>query len=589
MSTSTTAGVLTDTPASDANVNKNCAITNNSNISVLILDAQGDDVTPMQVGYEQNLSLMASNDGGFQALDAGRTQNYTLNDWYTDDDNTQQYSTNYQFIITTADCLFPVKMTHAHYNLRPKPHTYDSITIAQADLDTMKLTEQFLQTMMAYPSSTLAKGFQQAMSGATDSSGSIEDIDTAVANFFATTQQYKTITLASITAMNTYYSQYPYVWSSYQTSKTYYLYGSDGNTVTDQGSVQISIQSILPARTDKNLPYFTMTYTDPSGASRPLYYAHNQFVDNKNSDMPAVCLAGTFVLRSTLTKVATDTSVMPILAGTINGLSVLGYDQKQKQDSDGNWSGLYTLLHPKDAMGWVSLFMTATGIYMGLEMAFRGLQGLKDRLFKKRNSDTDQSDPTGTELEEIRSEAKADVSAIKADSQKLMDKLDKQIEVTEDVAPKMDEFQKKMTDQLNEDQRNNLQDNLADKSDFIEDTMLEYGNPPSLQKVSGDIDQTYDSLDSLSTEDLMTKLQGFTDHITEVINTNFSAEVDRILESFKNLSKEVTDSLKEAKDASTEVKETSDKIDEAKTDNENGETPDDMDWHEFGFEPGAWG
>ncbi|WP_419803289.1 hypothetical protein [Mucilaginibacter sp.] len=580
----TTSGAVSDTPASDANVNKSCVITNNTSIAVLVLDAQGDDVVPMQIGYEQNLNSMASSDG-YQSLDTGKTLTYILNDWYTDEDKTQQYSTNYQFILATLDCLYPVKMTHAHYNLRPKPHTYDPIIIAQADFDNMKLAEQFQQTLMAYPSSTLSKSYQNAMSGATDSSGTIEDIDTAVNSFFATTKEYKNVTLSMITAISTYYSQYPYVWGGYQGSKTYYLYGSDGDTVTYQGSVQIKVDQVLPARTDKDLPYFTLTFTDADNKSKPLYYVGGQFVDDKAKDIPTVCLSGTFVAKSTLTKVATDTAMISILSGTVNGVSVLGYDQKQNQDKDGNWSGLYTLLHPKDAMGWMSLFMTATGLFMGLEMVYRGLEGLKDRLFKKRNSNTDQSDPNEIELEQIRTDVKSDKTAKKGDYQELLDKMDKQLEMAEDLSAKMDDFQNKVTDQLNEDQRSNLEDGLVNQSDAA-GRMLEYGNPPSMKKVSTDIDKTYDTLDNLPTEELAFRLPDITYHITNVINVNFNNEVQRVMEG--SIAQEVRDAMSNAQESAANAEETGSKIEENKTNNENGEVPEDLDFKPHEFQPGIF-
>ncbi len=566
-------------------VNKDQLITNNSTVDIVVIDAGGKDTggvdpVPMLTIYEQDLAILPTKDNQ-KFIKAGAAGTVTLNDTYTDaDDPTPTYSTSYELIIASAACLYPVKSTHAKYILKSK--TYTPIVVAADDATNMKAAENFQQTLMAYPSSTMAKDFANALNAAGDTGTSADDIDAKVNAFFAGTKGFQNVTLNMITAFTTYYNQYPYVWAGYQGSKTYYLYTSDGNVVNSMGSVQIKVPTAIPADTDKSLKGYTLTYTDATGASSPLYYVKGQFVNDIKADIPSICLVGTFTVKSTLTKVDADTMTISILTGTIHGKNVLGYDQQQKQNDDGSWSGLYTILHPKDLMGWITLFMTATGLFMGLEMIYKGLKGLKDRFTKKKARNNDE-DPNSTELEDMRGKYKSDRTQMQEDYQKLMDKMDKSIDVTQDLATKMEEFQKKVTDQLNEDQRSNYEDHLETASDTAQ-SMLDYGNPPSLKKLNKEIGDNYNKIDGASTAELPGVLPEVQKGVYD-ININIKVEITRVKAT---ADAETQKELDNAQDAMDQAEKTSEKIEEDKTDTENGDTPEDMDFQPHEFQPGIF-
>ena len=129
------------------------------------------------------------------------------------------------------------------------------------------------------------------------------------------------------------------------------------------------------------MPGFTFTYTDANNNSKPLYFANGQFVDNLNSDVPAICLSGLFTLKSTLTKVSTDNTIIPILIGTVNGDQVIGYEDKMTKNSDDDsWSGCYALLHPQNAQGLDHIVHDLRRLVMGIDFVMKGLKGVKDGL-----------------------------------------------------------------------------------------------------------------------------------------------------------------------------------------------------------------
>ena len=577
MSQTLTPKLATATPPPAPTYNKSCIITNNTSVDVVVLDAFADSSgSATQQIYEQTLKPLMTADGQ-KIIKAGSTGTVTLDDTHKDaTTGADVYTKIYNLVMAKADNLYPIISVGemASNSRATPPYSYSPITLSADDVRNMQQAEIFQQTIMAYPTSTLAKGFSDAMSGATDSSDTDTDIDDAVTRFFSTTKQFQNVTLDMIVSINTYYGQYPFVWTGYKSTKTYYLYSTDGTTCNYSGSVQIDAPSAAPADTDKSLPGFNITFTDASNNTKKLYYQNSQFVDDVNSDTPGICLQGLFILKSQLTKKDTDTAVIAIISGTVNNAKVLGYDEKQTQDDSGNWSGLYTLLHPKDAMGWVQLFMTFMGVFMGVDFIVKGLKSLKDNITKNK-SENDGKDPAKTEVDEMRSNVKNSKTQADEFNQKLMDKLDKNIDMTEDLNTRINDLQQQLKDRLNEDQRSLLDDNLDTQSDLIED-VLKYGNNQDLDDLDDAVTDAQTTLDGAATEDLDGVLPDIKITV-DGVTIKMKVQVERASTKAKGEEKQsMEDSQQELEDA----KDMSDSIENNTEDAKNGDVPEDAE-----FEP----
>lgn len=570
---------LTATASATPTYNKACAITNNSSVDIVVLDAYtaSDAVTAQQI-YEQTLKPLSTTDGQ-KIIRAGATGTVTLDDTHKDSTGADVYTKIYNLVIARADNLYPIVSLGAMAtgSRDTPPYSYKPITITADEAKNMQQAEIFQQTIMAYPTANLAKDFQAAMTAATDNSDSDTDVDDAVTKFFSGTKGFQNVTLNMIVAINTYYSQFPYVWAGYKSSKSYYLYTSDGTACTYKGSVQINAPSTVPASTDHSLPGFNITYTDESNNTKKLYYQNGQFVDDINSDTPAVCLQGLFILKSQLTKKDADTAVISILSGTAGAAKVLGYDEKQQQDKDGNWSGLYTLLHPKDAMGWIQLFMTFMGVFMGVDFIVKALKGLKDGILEKK-ANNDGNDPAKSEVDNLRTEVKNLKEQVDRTNQDMMDKMDKTVDVSEDLNTRIDNLQKQIKDRLNEDQRSLLDDNLDTQSDLIEQ-VLEYGNTTKLDDLDDAVSGAQDKLDNAATEDLDGVLPEVKLTVGDV-TVKLKVEVERVS---SKANQEAKESMKESQQELDDAKEMSDKIDESTEDAKNGDVPEDAEFDPMEF------
>lgn len=485
-------------------INKNLAITNSSSVDIAMLDGYGTDDS--QVVYEQGLTQWTTT-AGTKSIKAGGTGTIVLDDTHNDESGTPTYSKAYSIIYVKPDNFFPVKLKGSL--LVHSTQAYAPVTVTNDDVTVMTQTQEFLQTIMAYPTSTLAKNYAAALQSTTSSASSDTDVDTGVAAFFASTNQFKEVTLDSITAVSTYYSQFPYVWADYLATKSFYFYSSDGTTTTYNGSITLNIPST--PTTDKSLPGFTFTYTDANNNSKPLYFANGQFVDNLNSDVPAICLSGLFTLKSTLTKVSTDNTIIPILIGTVNGDQVIGYEDKMTKNSDDDgWSGCYALLHPQNAQGWITLFMTFVGLVMGIDFVMKGLKGvkdgfveLKDNIADKLGLDNPNDAPiTPDDVTSVKTAAATESAATKTKMQELADKLDAQVKINENLNDQITDLQGQLQNRLNEDRRTAMDDEAQNLENELQAELDAGVNNQKLVDTDGMLDDDWTAIDNAGATEL---------------------------------------------------------------------------------------
>lgn len=521
MSETLTATFMSETLAA-TDFNYNCNIINSSGVDVVALEAYTPDATTTNAKqmYDQTLKLIKN--GTQDVITAGTTGTIVLNDTHVDGNGQTQPNTVYNFIMARPGTFFPVKAAGA--TSFSTPRVFKDITISADDAKNMSLAENFWQTVLAYPTSQLAQDYNTAMTNVSNTATTTTQIDAGVEDFFKNkTHEFTTLTLGNVMAVQTYYRQYPFVWADYKESKTYYLYTSDGTKTTYVGSVALNLPA--SAGVDKKLPDGAIMFTDASGAQKKLYYTDGQFVDDTTKDVPAVCLQGLFTLKSSLTKVASDNTIIAILSGTVNNATVLGYYEKLQQDEHGDWSGMYDLLHPKNAMDVLNLLGQVMLVVMMLEMLGIGPSRLKELLTRKK-AEKNGEEPSPTEVEQIRSDCKTEMQKLTETNQKLLDKFDAQLKMSDDLNATMKDLQQKMENRFNEAQRSSLQESLNKQGDMLND-MAQYEVTPNMETMGDTIASDIGTLQNAQTSELSDVLPGIKTDVTN-LNTSLATEVQTI-------------------------------------------------------------
>lgn len=549
-----------------------CTITNNAGVDVVVLDAFTTDTTttnPQQM-YEQTLKLLKN--GTDDAIKAGATGTVALNDTHVDKNGATQPNLIYGFLLARPGSFFPVKA--ASTASFASPPSFPPVIVAADDAKNMALGEQFWQTIMAYPTSDMAKNFTNAVSSAGSTSTTASQVDTSVQNFFKNnTKDYTTLTLKNIVAVQTYYNTYPFVWADYKGSKTYYLYTSDGTTTTYVGSVVMNLPAA--ASTDKSLPDGAVMFTDASGAQKKLHFKDGQFVDDVTKDIPAVCLKGLFTLKSTLTKVDTDNVIIAILSGKANGKTVCGYPDKlapQPTDPNDRWWGLYPLLHPKNGQDWLNLLGQVLMIYMAYETITKKTNKTEDQLANKK-AENNGREPSQAQVDQIRSDCNAAQKEMNDNCQKLLDKFDAQLKMTDDLNAQIQDLQQKIEDRFNEEQRTTMEENLHKQGDELTD-MAQGGVTQGMENIGGTIATDLNELnvDNTPTSGLTDILPGIQADVMQN-DTDLTSEMKTAKE---NLTDDIKGEIGRIQDEVKTVEDEANSIDKSAGEAREGRTPEDV-------------
>lgn len=554
-------------------INKNCKIINNTSSDIVVIDAVGSDTSSTvqaQQIYNQNLSLLKTTDGQ-SIITKNTTGTVTLDDTYKDPDTGKDtYSTLYQLILAAPSNLFPIKIQGEMLNFFANPETYPDVTTTDTDVSNMKLAQQFQQTILAYPTSDLAKNFSAALNNTQQTANSTSDIDKGVAAFFASTQQYQSLDLNMVTAVSTYYNAFCYIWAQYKDTMTYYLYSSDGTTQKAEGTLTLTrTSSSSPAKvTDHNSGY-TITYTDSSGNTTPMFYSNGQFVSSLTDDVPAICLMGTFMVKSQLTGKDSDNVIMTVLTGSVNSIKTIGVDTKQDQGDD-KWAWLGFQV-PKTLMGWISLVMQVVGIWMLIDFVKQKLSGTKEGA-ERKVSEQEGKDLTEEQFDDIKTQMDNIQAEMRQNQQDLLDKFGQGEKLPETVDQGIQTGREDLTDQLNDQQRDALENGLDAQAERVE-TVAQYDVTPELEQIASDIKENVENLENATSDTLP--------DVNKTAQTNLSDINDRVDTQVENVSSEVSEQVRqemqEQADVAKEVQEDAEKTKEDTNDAEDGTADEDLD------------
>ena len=335
--------------------NKKWTVTNSTKVAVTAISAAISNDSSKAMIYEMGLSYLPS-DKANDALPSGETTNVTL-DEHTSSGDEQEI---YDVIFAKPSNAFPVD--NASIMLPLFGGSYPDYTISSTAADAMKNSYNFFRMIQAYPTSTLAKNFNQALTDEqSNESQTTPSSKSPIDTFFASTKSYQNCTAVTYAAILSYAQTFAGASVGFSQKRTFYLYSDHSDKVSEAGTVSFDLNAVQSPfdLSDKNAGY-TIVFKDSNGESTPLFYEQGQFVSDVNSDMPAICLQITWASKNQLN--GTDTSqdtIVPVMAGFVNGLKASGSSTKQDISSRTNKWGW-----PSTVTGWFSLVMGVGGAIM---------------------------------------------------------------------------------------------------------------------------------------------------------------------------------------------------------------------------------
>jgi hypothetical protein len=506
---------------------KEIQLTNSTSAPVVLMlpttSSQSPDANGTLV-YEQNLEVLTSIDNATQ-IQAGQAETFVLDQTYIDPDTQQpEYSTIYDLLPCTADWFYPVDNIGVMQGFMP-PISYPAQTVTADSATAFQNAGLFIQTIAAYPNSTLASGYAAAMNqapgnastqanGSADSStAASQSITQTVDSYFQSTKGFKNVTLAAVVAVQSYYGTFPCVWGQGQktATTTYYLYKSSGTATSFVGTIALTPPATLDV-TKPNAGYQcvytpasngtdTTTVAVNTAGQKSLTYTGGLFVDNPDSDTPAIGVRGTFQIKSLFTSNPSDTDIIAVLSGTVDNATVIGFDQPQlsSDPSDTFWD---TLFHPKNSAQVFQSIMQIGGFIMLVVFAGQMLWGAYKGL---RNLGAAKEPSTTESLQSMFDKLKAD---LKADAQANIQKGGGDpSKVTDDPADALKQAGDSQTTVTENQKTEKLEDELTDDSQVLEEdfSVEQSMTMPEIQqgeKAAGEIQSDMGKLENASPTDL---------------------------------------------------------------------------------------
>ena len=360
-----------------------CSFTNNSGQTVTVLSGANEPNTSPKQGYEQTLTQLFF-EGGSKTLADGAMGTLELPD--------NQPVVN--LLVSDPATLKPVMAVGEVKN--PETGLWPPVTIPATQQEAIKQAMAFRQNLMTSPSSTLAEGFQQALSFA-QSQKTPDEMIAVMDKFFQDQPKFDKVTFADYTAVETYLKAFAQLWvqkndlSGSNSGGVYNVYsaptaGAKGAKI--EGKITATAPSSSPAAADpqNHLSGYTISFS-----GTPLSYTAGVFSDADN----AVVLSATFAFKGRFTGDVKDVELWPVLIGTIQSkqMIALPYDAPSESSfakwwSEQNFNSIFGL-----TMGGIFLFVGIGMIVIKIRKAYKGW-----RAKKARNRGRD---PNSHELEDI--------------------------------------------------------------------------------------------------------------------------------------------------------------------------------------------
>lgn len=555
---------------SDTSIDTSCTVTNHAGKPVVVLDAftSATNVTnkSSSKGYQQTLKILSLAGGG-QIIADGATGTVTLNDTRTDSNGNVLPNYLYQLLISEPASLFPVMNVGEALSFITTPMSYPPVTVTAAAAKNMSLAFVFCQNLMAYPGSSLATGFVQAMANA-QNQPTVTGMMQVIAAYFNTTKSFQGLDFPSYLAVSTYMNAFAWTWgldATAQPGRTYWLYSSSDaagatqsstdNTSPGHGSVTIALKANAPNPADPTDPNsgYTITYQPSSGDSSTLSFNGGQFVDSTSEDVPSICLQGSYALKSLFTHQDGDNVLWPILVGNVGGTKVIGVSQ-EPADAFVQW--LKSLV-PKSFDDLVTSFMKIMSVVMAIDFIKTKLTAKKDKLEDDKTNENEGKDPD----EEQQKESQSDSEEVEEEALVNNRGRAKRMGTDEDGKPNMEvpdeenvssaaaESQTEYTSALKESTSDYYNASITETQTQIE-SLAEINMTPELENAEGNLVQAKQNLQEAEQTG---EFSGVQNNLTEAkasINTsmenmNVSEDLQTEIKTSQETAQEYEDSAKD--------------------------------------------
>ncbi len=293
--------------------------------SLVIINASVDADAPDNFFYDQNTALIPFTSAN--TLACGNSDTIAIPDVQKDSSG---HDLPFTFIVADAITLGPIKAVTISADFSDLA----DLTVNDDTLKGIATVLDFQKNITAFPASDLATEF-----AAIDFSD-----ETAVNEFFALQEDYKSVTLSDLHLVRSYYNALPYGWANGKNT-TIYLYSGDYENVAD--TEKIRSVGTLKITNDWTQPLplsipdaFKMEIKLRDDSARKLVFSDGVFWDSAKKSTASVALAASFVVPSQLTLNDTSNKICTSLAGTLNGKDAFGLEGVAPTDPDGDGSFL---------------------------------------------------------------------------------------------------------------------------------------------------------------------------------------------------------------------------------------------------------
>ena len=495
-------------------VQKTFTLTNNSDSDVVVIETLNNPDLPLLQIYELSLNTLKTT--GDKTIIKSKEQGiFSLDESFDETSN--------EIIIAKADSLFPVK--YQSLSTDSQSQNYSPVTVTNDNATAMLLAEKFVKTITAFPTSDLSKEFSAALS----------DTDvTKVNTFFESNQDYKTLTLDMVVAVQTYYSQYSFGWANYKAKMKYHVYTSDGTKNTGLGTVTITNKLTSPLSVDKPTPGCSASFTTDDKTTQ-LYFSQGQFVSDINSDAPAICLQGSFILKSQFTKDDNDDTLISILSGTVNNNDVMAMEEDLDKNGDDKWYDMNVLLHPQNTKGWLILIGGIIGAIVVVGILAKTAKMAFDAIRKNKP------------VERLSANEK-----LRADMQKVYDKLGKKTKLPDDIDARWNDLKKNAINLLLTQQKQALLDVNNRQGEYLNE-LLGISNSDDVQLALGNVGEIYNTIFETNAADLPRAMEQLTqdikatsttiDGLRKKYNSKIKSEEKKALDNSRNAIERITSEI----------------------------------------------
>ena len=539
---------------SNPNDKQPLSVTNNTDDAVAVLDFYSTNSKSTAMIFEETLTLAETTDGS-KTIANGSTKTVDLSK-VSNKLGLKTPLNAYSLLFVRGSDAFPY--LNQPVNFGPMDPKNPSVSVESDSVGKMKLGLKFVANVQALPTSDLAKNYAAALNTTTNATNP-DDSNNAISQFFANTTAYKTLDNTIVTTVQTWLNTFPLIWTGFNPTtlepsqndtQTFYLYSpgteSSGSTTTSpqsQGTLVLTRTNKSPDPGDKTSGY-TCKFQPDSGNSTQLTYQKGQFVSKPDSELSPIAIQPTFVLKSTLTNNTSDNVLIPMVAGTVNGVKVMG--TTTEQNSESSW---YAFWHPKTFQATLSLMLSLFGIVMAVEFVGKGLYWLIKKIRGTK-------DP----IDKLREDVKSLKEEMRADSQNRLgnvsDKSGADVPKGENVSSSIDSARMENAD----NQLNNLKEQLQNQNNRLEE-IEKYKNDPEVQDEFQKLNDSYEKISSLPSDATLAEKQSA---ISDV-KTSLSESIEKIGNIQESIEGEISSGTKA-------------KLDDIKTEQENLE--EEMDAHE---------